>query len=134
MSKSKSSLLDSLDDFTRGYIEAALWSSKIVDGDGNEIEPMDRNHDSEDIAVNSLKRMISDCREFQTENIVELSQAETMGEGPSQAGHDFWLTRNHHGAGYWDRGLGDIGKALTKAAHEYGEADLHLFRGKIWLE
>lgn len=39
-----------------------------------------------------------------------------------QAGHDFWLTRNHHGAGFWD---GDYpepeGTELTKLSHSFGE-------------
>jgi hypothetical protein len=43
-----------------------------------------------------------------------------------QAGHDLWLTSNGHGAGYWDRGLGDIGDKLTKAAKENGSVDLYL--------
>ena len=39
-------------------------------------------------------------------------------------GHDFWLTRNRHGAGFWDRGYPEaIGKALTDAAHAEGSAD-----------
>jgi hypothetical protein len=39
------------------------------------------------------------------------------------AGHDFWLTRNGHGAGYWDRGLGALGERLSDAARAYGEAN-----------
>jgi len=39
-----------------------------------------------------------------------------------QAGEDFALTRNGHGGGFWDRGLGDKGRALTEAAHVYGES------------
>ena len=42
------------------------------------------------------------------------------------AGHDFWLTRNGHGAGFWDRGLGEAGKKLTDAAHAFGECNLYL--------
>lgn len=38
-----------------------------------------------------------------------------------QHGHDFALTRNHHGAGFWDRGYGDVGDRLTEAAQAYGE-------------
>lgn len=41
------------------------------------------------------------------------------------AGIDFWLTRNGHGAGFWDRGLGDVGTRLTCAAHNYGSVDLY---------
>lgn len=54
-----------------------------------------------------------------------------------QAGHDFWLTRNGHGAGFWDRGLdsqiedeqGDmwnLGDALTSASKMFGE--IHVFQ------
>jgi len=41
-----------------------------------------------------------------------------------QAGHDFWLTRNGHGAGYWDRGLGEVGEMLSEAATAFGMVDL----------
>lgn len=40
----------------------------------------------------------------------------------SQFGHDFYLTRNRHGAGFWDRGLGDLGQWLTDMSHPYGES------------
>lgn len=45
---------------------------------------------------------------------------------PEMVGHDFWLTRNRHGAGFWDRGLDVLGDRLTAAAHAYGEASLML--------
>lgn len=35
-------------------------------------------------------------------------------------GQDFYLTRNGHGAGFWDRGYGEIGRQLTEAAKIYG--------------
>ena len=37
-------------------------------------------------------------------------------------GHDLWLTRNGHGAGFWDRGLGHLGERLSDAARSLGEA------------
>ena len=41
---------------------------------------------------------------------------------PEQIGHDFWLTRNHHGAGFWDRDLSNgRGEILTQIAHSFGE-------------
>jgi hypothetical protein len=40
---------------------------------------------------------------------------------PESVGHDFWLTRNGHGAGFWDRGLGELGERLSAAARVYGE-------------
>jgi hypothetical protein len=42
----------------------------------------------------------------------------------TKAGHDFWLTRCGHGAGYWDRGLEHIGDALTIASEKFGNIDL----------
>ena len=39
-----------------------------------------------------------------------------------QNGHDFWLTRRRHGAGFWDRGYGDsVGEILTKIAQMFPE-------------
>ena len=32
--------------------------------------------------------------------------------------HDYWLTRNSHGAGFWDRGLGDSGDRMSDAAQD----------------
>jgi hypothetical protein len=43
-----------------------------------------------------------------------------------QVGEDFWLTRNRHGAGFWDRGLGEVGLRLTEAARVYGTVDVPL--------
>lgn len=43
-----------------------------------------------------------------------------------QIGHDLWLTRNGHGAGFWDRGLGQLGDSLTTAAKSIGWANTYL--------
>lgn len=48
------------------------------------------------------------------------------GMSASDAGHDLWLTRNRHGAGFWDRGLGAIGDALTREAHAMGSSDVYV--------
>lgn len=46
---------------------------------------------------------------------------------PGQFGHDLALTRNGHGAGFWDRGLGDAGDVLTDWAKSLGT--LNVFHG-----
>jgi hypothetical protein len=39
-----------------------------------------------------------------------------------QLGHDLWLTRNGHGAGFWDSGLPDgLGERLSAVARKMGE-------------
>lgn len=40
--------------------------------------------------------------------------------------HDWILTRNGHGVGFWDRGLGIAGELLTRGAHFDGEVDAYV--------
>jgi hypothetical protein len=48
------------------------------------------------------------------------------GMDPAEAGANFWLTRERHGTGFWDRGLGAAGDCLTSAAHTFGDAGMHV--------
>lgn len=109
-----------LDDFTLAYLEAALWSS-MDNADDTGGEPLDANYSVEDIAPETLAQMVTDCAEFQGIYSALLAEID-----PIQAGHDFWLTRNRHGAGFWDRGLGELGDKLTNAAHTFGDFDLYV--------
>lgn len=120
-----------LDEFTTAYLEAALWSSIQSDEQGNEIGALDARFSTSDIAQPSLAAMVEDCRNFQEAQAALLAQ---VGED-SQHGHDYWLTRNRHGAGFWDRGYPKaIGDALTAAAHADGECVLEVGDdGKIHL-
>ena len=111
-----------LDAFTQGYVTAALWSSTDDDG-----EPLDGLYGLDDIAPSTLASMAADCRDFQESNAADLEAfAEITGRPADHAGHDFWLTRNHHGAGFGDRGAGEVGRRLTDMAHAYGEIDLYV--------
>lgn len=112
-----------LDAFTRAYIDAALWSS--LDDSG---QSLDKRYTQRDIARPTLAQMVKDCRSFQRAEAKDLAVCDS-----ARAGHDFWLTRNRHGAGFWDRGIGAAGDRLTKAAHAYGSYDLYVGdNGKIW--
>jgi hypothetical protein len=44
---------------------------------------------------------------------------DVSGLDASQTGHDFILTANGHGCGFWDRGLGELGDRLTEATRGY---------------
>mgnify|MGYP001580903696 CR=1 FL=1 len=128
----KSDLLDSLDPFTKAYLVASLWSS-TDESTPQGGEPLDKNYEIGDFTQESLLGAIKDCRAFQADNITLLEQAaEKHGFSIESAGHDFWLTRNGHGAGFWDRGLENIGYDLTKASKAYGGIDLYVYRGKIY--
>lgn len=110
-----------VDDFTKAYIECALWSS--IDNQGN---ALDAGHSVEDIVTETLSQMEADCKDFQQANTALINEAKTIRStyDTAKAGHDFWLTRNGHGAGFWDRGLEDVGDKLTEAAKVYGHQDL----------
>jgi hypothetical protein len=119
LNETKAKMDIKMDTFMQAYVEAALWSST----DDND-DALDKNYSVSDIAEDTLDQMRADCEKFKKENEVLYDKG---GWDDEQAGHDFWLTRNGHGAGFWDRaGKFDkeVGEKLTKAAKEYGTVDL----------
>ena len=74
-----------------------------------------------------MDRLIKDC------DIFQLKAGELLEDWPlDQAGHDFWLTRNGHGAGFWDGDWKDsAGASLTEIAKSFGECNLYDYRRKI---
>lgn len=101
------------------YIECALWSS-TDNADESGGAPLDDNYGPEDIEAVTLAEMRTDCAAFiaETANIMGAVEWDD-----AHFGHDFWLTRNGHGAGFWARGR-DAGDALTTLAHQHGSVDL----------
>lgn len=78
------------------------------------------------------------CAKFLTEN-EDLIIAEGKEFAPygmyAMAGHDFWLNRNGHGAGFWDGDWPVSGAALNKKSEEYGELTIFVGdNGHIYLE
>lgn len=139
-----------LDGFTRGYIEALFFTEcepGTVQAKAN-LYPGARgvwNPETEsslpgdvgyyDFAPEAFAKIIADCTQFQTAHADLLERAyEARGYSDEYAGHDFWLTRNGHGAGFWDRGLGEVGDALSafcgwearNLENSFGEVDAYL--------
>jgi hypothetical protein len=106
----------------RHYMICALWSSND-ESDESGGDPMDANYDLEDIAPESVAEMREDVTDFVRANTQLLLDS---GQSEEQIGHDFWLTRNGHGAGFWDRGLGEVGDRLSEACKPYGEVNLYV--------
>lgn len=125
MALSKSDLLASFDAFTTAYITCALWSS-TDESDDSGGRPLDDSYGPEDVTLATLREMSADCKSF-----VSLAGSHLDGIDAEQAGHDFWLTRNGHGAGFWDRGLGEQGDLLTRVAKTFGSYDLTVHRGRV---
>ena len=110
-----------IDIMIRAYLECALWSS-IDDKD----EPFDTEHDIDDFSDEAIKQAFEDCQEFANDfhdTILCLHQQCKYDQ--SRAGHDLWLTRNGHGAGFWDRGLHESGEKMTEKAQNMGSCDLY---------
>ena len=105
-----------LDAFTKGYVDCALWSS--CDDNGT---PLDRNHYLDHIDRDTLAQMARDCQQFQAWHYADIAGRE------GEAGRDFWLTRNGHGAGFWDGDWDDRdAERLTSNCKAYGEFDLYV--------
>lgn len=113
-----------MDAFIQSYCHAMLWAN-TTDGE----EPADPNGwmsgsvlwALEAFDAQSQESIREDCADFVRGMWWELGHVVSQ-ENASQAGHDFALTRNGHGAGFWDRGLGDIGRTLTEHSKPYGES------------
>ena len=93
--------------FLRSYIEAIFFTNpELKEGT---------------LSKEAQQKICADCRNFWG------TYHDAIDSNPQQAGHDFWLTRNRHGAGFWD---GDWpvaqGEMLTKASHGFGEVDLYV--------
>lgn len=113
------------DSFTQAYIECALWSSS--EGEQGEIRLDEYDGD---IAPDSLAEMERDCADFQAAMADTLAAWYALGESQERAGHDFWLTRNGHGAGFWDRYYDEpgntLGNTLSDCAKGFGDCDLYI--------
>lgn len=115
--------LPTLTPFARAYIMAALWTFDDDAPCGMDYRDTGRFEDLLPLMdADTSAKMQADCAKFEAENAALLAKA----GDDEQNGHDFWLTRNHHGAGFWDRGYDEgVSDALTDAAHKCGECNLY---------
>jgi hypothetical protein len=105
-----------LDAMTRTYLECAEWSG-IDDADLAAFESADVQRWAE----GTISRAKADVQRFL--DSLSLDDVFAVNARQEQAGHDLWLTRNRHGAGFW--GTPDwpkeLGQRLTQAAHALGK-------------
>lgn len=113
-----------------GYITGLLWSTSCH-GQSPKCNHLGLGYDCDrslsdyygpehltERARNSIRENVAD---FVSANLADL-----VGMEPEQIGHDFLLTRNREGVGFWDRGLGDRGDRLTESAHTFRESSAYV--------
>jgi len=106
------------DSMLTGYLAAAIWAGLDED-----------RYTLDDIAYGSIM-----CASREIGRFVELAGSLLDSEDPSQVGHDFWLTRNGHGAGFWDGDYEDSkGRQLTAISKGFGTSDIYVRNNKIYL-
>lgn len=115
------------------YLEAMVWQGTLSYMTGTAEfggEPMsdaglDRLVEPDELPEEILAAARDDVAEFLDAIEAGLEDYPRSNElTAKQLGRDFCLTRNHHGAGFWDRGLGHLGDYLTTAAQSMGSADV----------
>lgn len=110
------------DKFFHNYLVAALWSST------DDETPLDDNYSISDISKETLSKLKTIANSFYQEAY------EMIKNDVDQAGHDFWLTQNGHGAGFWDGDWKEHGDALTVLAKKHKEVDLYVGDdGKLYI-
>ena len=91
------------DAFSTSYLETAVWADCPEDCDARDVSPL------------CIPRMLEDCERFQRENEDLLEAAYGMPShhpgysgdyDATDAGHDFWLSRQGHAIGFAYRQLG----------------------------
>lgn len=99
------------------YLTAAYWT-----GEGLSSTP------GATWSADSEREALADVTGFITQ-----AGALLDGMGASAIGYDFWLTRNGHGVGFWDRGLGERGDKLSSIAKGMGPKEVYVGDdGKIY--
>ncbi|MET4733948.1 hypothetical protein ABIE64_002677 [Thalassospira sp. MBR-102] len=99
------------DPFVTAYVTAMFWA---------DIEQTEEFEDKdlclEDLAPETVDRILTDCARFQLEakEPLELAHDEHGYDLQNQAGHDFWLTRRGLGGVFWERRWGDCGDTLRE--------------------
>lgn len=112
-----------LEEFTAACFEALDFTDR---GPDSEI-PKDA-----ELSEETRLDLEADCRSFWRRYGCYVNAAECNRHGndyskAAQAGHDFWLTRNGYGAGFWDGDWPEpYADRLDKGAKCYGEFQTYL--------
>lgn len=117
----------------------ALASVVLYSECDDEGVPLDRNFSVSDFNEKSLEKLYCDFQSFIQD--VETKITDKIGDKwdciddfynlaqpiKDQTEHDYVLTRNHHGAGFWDGDWDNsVAQILTEAANKQGEFSAYI--------
>ena len=91
-----------------------MWSE--TDENGENFDGM-----GYDFSEDTQNEILADCAAFVDVHLDILTR-----KNASQAGHDFCLSRNGHGAGFWDGCWPEYGDKLHEDSKPYGSFHLYL--------
>lgn len=146
-----------LSDRTVHYLETILWAETVnlpcieddlVDGkmdvdkdhplhDIKECTPLDDHFEYSDFTEEALRKAETEVtawfKYLEDKGLYDLAREYA---GDNVIAHDFWLTRNGHGCGYWDGDYGDkLGEILDKACKSHCNQHVCITEeGKLELE
>lgn len=109
---------NNIEEATQAALECLLWTGTVYTGlNPDYATPMDSLYAIGDIADESVQMI----RGYVYDMVDMASQYGIVIDAitPESFGHDFVLTAQHHGTGYWDRGYGHTGECLTEFAHKF---------------
>jgi hypothetical protein len=99
-----------IDSLTRGFIAGMCWAES-----GDPESPLGETAGELAPSTRSAARELCESFAHYCEQTgIDLDSV--RGLDASGIGVDLWLTQAGHGAGFWDRGLGELGERLTRAA------------------
>lgn len=90
---------EELDAVLNAYLSTALWSSTTENEDGETGTFDTHGYGVDDLSDEFVTQAREDVNAFYRTERTAL----TPYMSPDEAGHLFWLTRNRHGAGFWDK-------------------------------
>jgi hypothetical protein len=112
---------DTIDSIVAGYFEAAVWT------DMNENEEPVHEEAADYFTKYSHSSSVRDVYSLLA-NHPDVVKSALDAYGAERFGHDFWLTRNNHGVGFWDREelkANGVGEELTRISNsEFKEKSL----------
>jgi hypothetical protein len=109
-----------LNKFVRSYLATGVW----VEFESDEMP--------ETVSKEAIRLAFEDCQRFidKVKELFSKEDADYILKRPGSdldllAPHEFYLTRNRHGAGFWDGDWDEHGDKLTKICHEMKECQLY---------